>query len=243
MTNKETNPNWVKDYTSWGLEARGLELFINQDNMLWLTDTPWIVDVETDEEDHLVGVGIHQADSKHAAYFTTITPFLHNILMNHKLIGHNILADIEFLWKNGVEVPTTNIVWDTCIASYVMCATKKSHGLKPLVKELFGIEYPSYKEIVGTGAKRQTLNKQEVNLVANYNGMDCYATGRLYKYQKVNMTPNQQRILQTIELPITRLLCEMKKKGILLDAENLNLLKGEFDGQIKGLENQISTYI
>ena len=197
---------------------------------------PTLIDVETDEANNFVGIGLTQ-DGKDIYYFTGLaglTPYLSGLL-----VGHNLKFDIKQLIGWGVNISSEQYFYDTCLASYVQNTTKSSHGLKDLAKEYLGMEWPTYKEMVGTGKKKVTLDKQDVEKVANYCGMDVLATYRLYEYFKKKLTVQEKRYLESIEMPTARVLLEMELKGVQVDVEYLKKLNIKFEAQIKELESQI----
>ena len=171
------------------------------------------IDVETDEKDNFVGAAICVSD-KHIYYFSKLNQYLKNRIECVNLIGHNVKFDIKQLINWGVSLTSENLYFDTCLASYVQDTTKASHGLKELAKEYLGMEWPNYKEMVGTGRNKQTLDKQPIEHVAAYCGMDCLATYRLWQYFQKKLTVDQKRYLETIELPTARALLNIELLGV-----------------------------
>ncbi len=196
------------------------------------------IDIETDEKDNFVGIAILQSD-KHIYYHTEITPAVKQILENSPLIGHNLKGDMKWLMQWGVKLKPEQLFYDTCLASYVQNTTKDTHSLKDLAKEYLGMTWPTYKEMVGTGKKKQTLDKQEIGRVAAYCGMDCLATYRLREYFQKVLNPQQKRYLETIELPTARVLLEMELKGTKIDVRYVQHLDKEFGIKLEGTRTQI----
>lgn len=196
---------------------------------------PTVVDAETDEKDGWVGLALSQ-DPKHVYYVTKITPALKNILENSPLIGHSLKGDLKWLINWGVKVKSSQLYYDTALASYVQNTTKESHGLKALAKEYLGMEWPTYKQMVGSGKKKVTLDKQSIERVANYCSMDCLATYRLYEYFQKTLTAKEKNYLETIELPTARALLDMEVKGVKIDIEHFQKLDIEFNNTMIRLE-------
>lgn len=220
-------------------ELYGAELHIDK-NVEYTIGKPIVVDVETDEKDNFVGIGWTQ-DGLCITYITNLE-WIRKMLESCPLIGHNLKFDIKQLIGWGISIKPEQYVGDTCLMSYVQNTTKASHSLKDLAKEYLGMEWPKYKEIVGTGKKKVTLDKQPVELVARYNGMDVLATYRLYEYFQKTLTPQQKRYLETVELPTARVLMEMELRGVRVNIEYLKKLDKEFETKLTLIENGVHLY-
>lgn len=219
----------------WGPEKNNATLIINPATIE--IKGPMAIDVETDEADNFVGAALCGGNT---VYYYTDIKLLSFHVENHdgmadadaELVGHNLKGDIKWLKKWGLNLGSTNIFYDTMIASYVVNPIRVSHGLKPLAKELLSMTWPTYAQIVGKGKKRITLDKQTVGLVARYCGMDCLATWRLYKFFQSKMTPGQRRIFDGVEMPVNRLLYRMEDKGVNINTALLTQLDTEFSAKI-----------
>lgn len=220
----------------FGPELNNANLHVNE-VIAYDPKFPVVIDCETDEKDGFVGLGL-TTDGVFIQYYTDLS-LVKSMLEECSLIGHNAKFDIKQLIGWGVNIKPEQYHYDTILASYVQNTTKATHSLKDLAKEYLGLEWPKYKEIVGTGKKKVTLDKQPVELVARYNGMDVLATYRLYEHFQKTLTPQQKRYLETIELPTARVLLEMELKGVSVDVEYLKVLDHEFDQKMAVLENQI----
>lgn len=226
---------------TFGPPMYGVKLVINDEfhSLLW-KGVPTSVDVETDEKDNFVGVGICQ-DDKVVYYFSQLSDNLKKFLASVPIIGHNIKFDLKLLKKWEVDINPNQLAFDTCLASYVVNTTKESHHLKDLGKEILNMIWPTYKEMVGTGKKKETLDKQEVGRVAAYCGMDTLVTFKLYQYFLRIMNPLQRRILETIELPVARILMQMELNGVSVDTEYLQKLDLDFRSRITELDILLKT--
>ena len=220
----------------YGQDRFGVELKINPEGAVYAETI--IVDVETDERGNFVGIGI--MDSPLAVhYYSVLRPDLCALLSVHKIIGHNIKFDARQLKGWGVDIKPEQLVQDTMLKSYVRNSTKESHGLKELAREYLDMEWPSYKDMVGKGKAKVTLDKQEVERVAAYCGDDCIATWRLNEYFDKVMTPAQKSYYGQIELPTMQLLYKMELTGVTVDTEYLKELKKDFDFDIVSLRQQL----
>ncbi len=222
------------DDETWGPQNYGAELIVNGPTPAF-TEAPFAVDVETDEHDGFVGIALCQSKER-VYYYTHLGPVI-DLLENGQLVGHNLKGDIQWLKQWGVKVSEANLFYDTMIASYVIHATRDSHGLKPLAKQLLGLLWPSYNDMthVSTGGKRArkiTLDKLPVKAVARYCGMDCLSTLKLSAHFTGKMSGEQRRVFNQMEMPINRLLFKMQQRGVAINLNYLSELDSEFAQKI-----------
>jgi DNA polymerase-1 len=219
----------VDDYS---LENKGITLHINK--LIPKIYDVCAIDVETDEKDNFVGYALC-GDDKNVYYYSNP-----NKLQKHlDFVGHNIKFDLHFLHKNGIEIALDKVVFDTMLASYYLNPVKVSHGLKTLAKELLNFVYPTYAEMVGKGKTKITLDKQSIEVVANYCGSDAWATMALYrKFTSFGLfnTPQFQTLMN-----LMKILYQMEsQKPSLIDVDYLKSIGQDFQSQVDILQLQIN---
>ncbi len=219
------------------INLHGAKLYIDK-QVRFSCVPPLVIDVETDEKDNFVGLAATD-NGEDVYYFTALSPALVDSLLNAQIVGHNVKFDIKQLIGWGVNVKPSQMAYDTILASYVQNTTKATHGLKDLAKEHLGLVWTSYKEMVGTGKNKVTLDKQPVEKVAAYCGMDCLATYRLWQHFEKSLTLQEKHYLETIELPTARALLAMELRGVKVDVEYLKELDSQFIGQIGVLDYKL----
>jgi DNA polymerase-1 len=225
---------------TFGPDKFGVVLKVNPEGVP--NGTTAVVDVETDESGNFVGIGV-MCDPLSVSYYSELRPDVRIFLSNINLIGHNLKFDARQLHSWGVTIHPSHLVQDTMLKSYVRNSTKESHGLKDLAKEYLGMEWPTYKEMVGERREKTTLDKQEVEKVAAYCGDDCVATFRLNAYFDKMMSPTQKGYYNMIELPTMQLLFAMEMRGVTVDVEYLKALKEEFSGEAATLLLDLRTLV
>lgn len=224
--------------SEWGVSRHAANLVIDYTPSELDPKFPLIIDVETDEKDGFVGVGYTQDGITvyYSPNWGTVSPLIRDYL-NSKgvgLVGHNLKFDAKLLVKWGLEIKPEHLKDDTILMSYCINTTRESHSLKDLGKE-FGYVWPTYSEMVGKGRGKQTLDKQPVETVAEYCGMDVLVTYKLYSHFTIHMDLNQRRVYQQIEMPLMRILYEMELQGVLIDVEKLRQLDSEFSKRLASL--------
>jgi DNA polymerase-1 len=216
------------DYKTWGVEANGAALFVNS-TLVHTIGTNWVVDVENNLDGSCAGIGL-TTDGEKILFFTAdvVNRWDRDIFKDVKLVGHNIKYDVQMLRKWGFNVSTDQIVWDTQLAEYVRDSTRFRFGLKPLVTEYFGVSYPDYKAVAGTGKKAKSIGECDPVTVANYCGCDVLFTHRLWTKQLKELTDDQVNYLNDIELPTSRVLLEMEERGVQIDTNHIRNLDNGF---------------
>lgn len=222
---------------NWGVHIYGVYLSIDETNPVFDESLPFVIDCETDEHDNFCGIGLTQ-DGKTVYYYSRLELISRLFEKGIGVIGHNLKADAKWLTKWGCPLKSEQLLQDTILMSYVTNTTKESHGLKDLGVEL-GFKWPSYKEIVGSGRAKKTLDKQPLELVANYCGMDVLVTYHLYNNFNSKMDLNQRRVYSQIEMPLMRILYEMELQGVLIDVNKLRELDKKFNARLETLRSSL----
>jgi DNA polymerase-1 len=226
---------------NWGPEKYGAKLLINTTPEDYSFSGPIVIDIETNEQDGFVGIGITD-NGEDICYFTELTKDVKGLLEVSKLVTQGGAFDIRMLRKWGVNVSYDNILYDTKILAYVYGSTMLNYGLKPLAKKFLNMEYPSYKEIVGTGKKKKTLDQQPVEVATNYCGCDVLATYKLCQLLWNKMSAQQKKFFNEIEMPTYRLLSQMEDKGVYVDVDKLKRIDGELSQKMKQFEDKLKQH-
>lgn len=222
-TKKKKLEPWVGDY---GPHLYGARLHINEPYVLDL-DKPMAFDVETDEQDNFVGVAFCQ-HSDDVYYYSELNDDVKKALQASWLIGHGARFDIDMVQKWGLNTSISSLKFDTKIASYVLNSTLPSHSLKDLGKYYLDWTWPTYKQMVHPDPEhpktKLTLDKQSVEAVGRYCGMDALATWWLYNRFIQLMNESQRKFFNEIEMPMYQLLHYVEKAGVQIDMEYLHKL-------------------
>lgn len=219
---------------NWGpASSAGYRLAVHScGDVSGLSRSTFVVDVECSEDDVAVFAGLALVDLRRGCdgdklvhYFSSLTEDLKGLLSKSRFVGHNVKADLHWLNQWGCTIGSDQIIGDTMIAEYCRDTTGGSYGLKDLAKKHLGWEWTKYKDLVGRGKKKVTLDKQPVDVVAAYCGTDCAATAELSKRR---LDPVARRIYEQLEMPVYRALFRMESVGATLDVPYLRKLDAEF---------------
>lgn len=223
----------------YSLRDKGVTLYIDDLSACnWSCLCPVVVDVEHDEKGNFVGLGWATTDME-VFYHTVITPELSTYLAKSRLVGHNIKSDIRLMKEWGIPVDEKNIYYDTMLAAYAVNPVRESQGLKDLAREILDFTYPRYRDIVGKGHSKVTLDKQPTDIVANYCGSDVAATYGLYQHFDKTMTADERKVFG-MEMDINRLLYRMEEQGIDVDVPYLRYLSTLFGDELSLIQKKVN---
>lgn len=148
-------------------------------------------------------------------------------------------ADIPVFWANGIEVGGPAA--DTVMLDWLVDENRRRHGLKPNVVDWLGIPMTDYKDAFNyiplKRKKPVTLKPHEVWKHKNrrarfieYGSLDAYVTYWLFvHHREVLEKVGLWDYYLTYELPFTRTLLGILRRGIRLDTDVLREIGGELD--------------
>jgi len=225
----------------------GANIFINEG--LPTSNEPISLDVETDEKDNFVSLAVCTGNDVY--FMNSLSAWQKKIIEGYRIIAQGGNFDIRMLNKWGVDVDYSHLVYDTKIMAYVYNSNLPTYSLKRIEKGkkvglapmfLPDYDWPTYNEMVGTGKKKITLDKQPMEKVAAYNCMDAFVEYKLYKYLNARMSNEQKEYFEKLEMPIYRLLAMMEDKGVMIDVEYIKELDIELENECNYWENELKTF-
>ena len=167
---------------------------------------------------------------------SSLKPILEN--SKYPKAFQNAKFDRLVLHHQGIEL--SGVVFDTMLASYVL-NPELTHNLGDL-SERYGLEITakSYKDL-GI-SKGQTIANLAIPVVADYCGLDCYATYYLVGKLKAELAefPKLEKLLLEVEQPLEPVLANMEETGISLDVEYLDRFSKKLQQDLQKLE--LDTY-
>lgn len=104
------------------------------------------VDVETDEKDNFVGMAIYDGGLT-VYYWSEWNPLFNTLFNGRGIIAHNAKFDVRLLRKWGATVTSSNIYFDTMLASYSIDSGGETHALKPLALKHLNYKWKTYDEM------------------------------------------------------------------------------------------------
>ncbi len=154
---------------------------------------------------------------------------------NYPKTLQNTKFDRLILRVQGIKL--AGVVFDTMLASYVL-NPDDSHNLTELSRKYLdsGILAKSYKEL--SLGKNQTIADLDIPTVAEYCGLDVYATYLLVPKlrEKLKQVPELHKLLLDIEQPLEPVLAEMEYSGIRINIDYLEKLSDQLEKQLAEIE-------
>ena len=148
----------------------------------------------------------------------------------------NAKFDRLVLHHQGIKL--AGVVFDTMLASYVL-NPEMTHNLGDL-SERYGLEIAakSYKDL-GI-PKGKTIADLDIAVVADYCGLDAYATYYLVDKLKDKLAkyPKLEKLLKEVEQPLEPVLAIMEDTGIRLDTEYLHSFSQQLNKDLEKLERE-----
>ena len=155
----------------------------------------------------------------------------------YKKVGQNLKYDRSVFLNHGITLE--GIAFDTMLEAYVLDSTGK-HGMDALALKYLNHKCISFTDVAGKGKKQLTFDKIEINEAAPYAAEDADITLRLHIYlnEKLSTSTKQLEILEKIELPLLKVLCDIERCGVEIDSDLLNAQSNELSKRLLELEEE-----
>lgn len=144
-----------------------------------------------------------------------------------KLIAHNAKYDLMISLMNGIMSENINIVADTLVMIHIH-NPELDKQLEKRVKADFGYEKKTFEEICGKKWNKIDWSKEGdalLPLLAAYAGEDTYWETKVYEKYKDILQESDWRVHDKIELPLIKILCDAKIRGVQIDVPLLEEMK------------------
>ncbi len=136
-------------------------------------------------------------------------------------VGQNLKYDRSVLLNHGIELK--GIVHDTMLESYVLDSTANRHDMDTLCSKYLEYETIHFTDIAGKGKKQLTFNQIDLEHASPYAAEDADMTLRLHYYFWAQLKPltAQEKLYREIEIPLLKVLSDIERNGVLVDAQML----------------------
>ncbi|MEZ5536685.1 MAG: DNA polymerase I [Thiolinea sp.] len=144
----------------------------------------------------------------------------------HK-VGQNLKYDRSVLLNHGIEL--RGIRHDTMLQSYVLDSTANRHDMDTLCLKHLGHSNISFEDIAGKGKKQLTFNQIALEQAAPYAAEDADMTLQLHRHfwPQLAALDGQRKLYQDIEIPLVKVLSDIERNGVKVDADMLGKQSGE----------------
>ncbi|MBP6943124.1 MAG: DNA polymerase I [Candidatus Buchananbacteria bacterium] len=152
-------------------------------------------------------------------------------------IGHNLKFDRQVIETHGFTL--ANASFDTMIASYLLNAGHRQHGLDALAFVELGYEMQPIEELIGKGKTEISMTEVPIEKVSWYACEDADITWQLYqKFSQELPEKNLQKLFDTLEMPLVEVLAAMERLGIKIDGQQLEKLSDKHGKRLKKIEQE-----
>ncbi len=157
-----------------------------------------------------------------------------------KIIGHNLKYDRSVLLNHDIQLD--GIQHDTMLQSYVCNSVASRHDLDSLCEKHLGHANIHFEDVAGKGSKQITFDQVELDKAVEYAAEDADMVLQLHQIfwseLEQKQKSKQKSLYLSIELPMLKVLSNMERNGVLLDAKQLQRLSKEFQKIIEDTEKQ-----
>ncbi len=155
-------------------------------------------------------------------------------LEERKLYGFNAKFDMKALkLKAGLEV---RFHWCGYLAARLMNSSEPSNGLKNLYVKYVD---PNDETYAFGNLFNMPFDAYDPEVVGGYAAVDAMKHIRLGKWQEANIEPNDLKILQRLEMPLTHDLVDIELKGIALDLEWCKTLEDSLKEDLAKIKSEL----
>ncbi len=152
-----------------------------------------------------------------------------------RVVAQNAGYDELVLERHGASI--ANIAFDTMLAAYLVQPDKGPFNLETISREHLGHEKIAYEDIAGSGKAQVSFEQIQVERVRDKTCEDVDVTLRAMEPLAAKLrSDGLERLMNEVELPLVRVLVDMERAGVRVDAGFLKSLSTEFAARIRELQ-------
>jgi len=131
-------------------------------------------------------------------------------------VGQNLKYDRHVLANHGIAL--SGVAGDTLLQSYVL-ESHLRHDLESLARRHLDSDSISYESICGKGASQISFDQVDLDTATKYSAEDADLTLQIHTHLalQIAVQPGLERIYRDIELPLSQVLFELERVGVLVD--------------------------
>ncbi|MBX3402155.1 MAG: DNA polymerase I [Phycisphaeraceae bacterium] len=135
----------------------------------------------------------------------------------------------------------TSTAFDSMVASYLIDASRSSHGLDALAMALLGRTNISIKDLIGSGPDQRTFDQVPLEQATQYAAEDADVALQLRAMMLPQLAAmNLMPLFETVEMPLVEVLAELEWNGIRVDRAELERQRMRLQKRIDELKIEIS---
>ena len=150
------------------------------------------------------------------------------------VVGQNLKYDFEIV-KNNFNIEPPVRFADTMVLAWLLDPAN-AVGMDSISPRYLGYETVHFGDVVKKG---ETFASVELDAATIYASEDAWVTLRLYFKLKQLLEPALFKLAQELEFPFVRVLWQMQRCGIKIDAEMIKRLIGRNEKSLRALTDEI----
>lgn len=219
-------------YQCIDIETRGLDPYVN--------DTKILTIAIGDSKKVFVFIINYKENVPKAKTLETIKLILMSCT---KIVGHNLKYDIKWLqvWFD-MKFSKEQLYFDTMLA-HSLLNENSPHGLDHLTN-IYIPEHSNYEsDLMSTMEEKNNYESCPLPVLVDYNGMDVYATSRIYEIMEKELDKKENVHIKNIffnyTIPNLLMLIKMESNGFHIDKEELERLAEVYENLREDREERI----
>src|SRR5690606_762138 len=186
----------------------------------------------------------------------TVAARLKPVLENESTlkIGQNLKYDIIALSRAGIELKGP--LFDTMVAAALPYPGRRTSNMDGLARDLLGVKTTPITDLIGKGKDQLSMLQVPLDQIAAYAAEDADITWRLYERlaKGIDAEPvnghdangrsraagndgaTLKQLFTEVEMPLVRVLSDMEREGVSLDAGMLTAYAETIKGRIEELK-------
>lgn len=152
--------------------------------------------------------------------------------------GQNVKYDLVVLKTVGIDV--AGVDFDSMIASFVLDATRGSHGIDKLAEDLLHFRKIKTTDLIGKGKQQSSFDKLPTRRTCVYACEDADVAWRLRGVLEPRLSdPQLASLFRDLEMPLISVLARMERVGVAIDTALLARLSNEMADRLNELREEI----
>ncbi len=150
----------------------------------------------------------------------------------------------EWLVLQRYDIEFRGVAHDTMLMSYLLDPGKNSHSLDSIAFDHLNHQTTTYSEVAGSGADQVSFDQVSIDEATPYACEDADITLLVCNKLRDELDdhPKLVELERDMEIPVSRTLGLMERRGIKLDCDILGNLSRQFDDELKQLEDEIADH-
>jgi DNA polymerase-1 len=168
-----------------------------------------------------------------AATLERLRPWLES--ERHQKVGQHLKYDQHVFANHGIRL--AGIAHDTLLQSYVLEA-HRNHDMDSLAERHLGRKTLTYTEVCGKGVGQICFDQVALERATEYAAEDAEVTYALHRtlWPRIDDNPRLRYVYDSLELPVSNVLFEMERTGVLVDRDKLLAQSAELARRMNELE-------